>query len=205
MRNSVQFLGKFIFGAIVVFMFWTPLSKAYFTFLSLETNIIFGLVGHHARLEAGNQRPQIHFPSLVSRRSTQDIRIPIFQSIAIHFNLIVFAALLTATPHLPYSKKMKATIAGVFLLSLLHVVHVYFISYLFIWGYVAQQEGARAIGQAELQLLIKEVEHSFPLAVHPYIVKLELYWNSFLSETASLLIWLHFAYSYLNDRLGKGS
>ena len=182
-------------------MLWKPFSKAYFTFLSVETTTFFGLLGHRAYLVVDHRGPHIYYPDVFPPHGLKrDIRIPILQSIGIHFNLIVIIALFAATPRMPYPKKIKGIAAGIVLLSILHAAHVYFISYLFIWEYIDMERWPVTLPGGDLQRLINNVEGAFPRAAQPYIVGLHRYWNNFLDEIAPLLIWLYFAYSYLSSK-----
>ena len=89
MKTPIQFLVKFILASAIVFMLFVPFSKAYFTFLSIEANATFGLLDHGARLEVDKQGVYILYPDIFPPyRFKRDIKIPILQSIAIHFNII---------------------------------------------------------------------------------------------------------------------
>lgn len=198
MISPVQFLAKFVLASAIVFMLWVPLSRAYFAFLSLESNAAFRLLGHSARLEVDSRGPHILYLDIFPPHEfKQDIRIPILQGISIHFNLIVIVALFAATPRMSYRTKMKGIAVGAAVLSLLHAAHIYFISYLFIWDYIDWRRWPAEISTGDVQHLIRNVERSFPRTARPYIVGLHEYWNHFLRESAPLLIWLYFAYPYL--------
>ncbi len=137
MKTPIQFLVKFLLASAILFLLWIPLSKAYYTFLSLEANAAFGLLDHGARLEVDKQGVYILYPDIFPPyRNKRDIKIPILQRIAINFNIIVIIGLFAATPRMPFQKKIKGIAVGVGLLSLLHTAYVYFISYVFIWEYI---------------------------------------------------------------------
>ena len=198
MSDSVRFLAKFVLASVVAFMLYVPLSGTYVAFLSLGADALFGLCGHPASLDVDGRRPYLSYPDIRPPEGPeQGIRIPIFQSVAISFNLIMLVALFVATPHMPYRRKIEGIAVGALLLYVSHIAHIYFISYLFIWGYVAQKSGVAGVSRDELHRLIADVERCFPPKAHPCISGIETYWNSFFREAAPLLIWLYFAYPYL--------
>ena len=182
-------------------MLWKPFSRAYFTFLAVETNVAFRLIGHSARLVADGRGASILYADISPPyRFTRDIQLPILKRISIHFNLIVLIALFAATPRMPYPTAIKGIAVGVALLSLLHVAQVYYLSYLFIWDYIDWRRWPAEMSPDDIQRLIENVGQRFPRTAEPYIVKLQDYWNHFLREGAPLLIWLYFAYPCLRKR-----
>ena len=204
MRHSVRFLAKFVLTSAVVFMFWAPLSRVYMAVLSQETNAVFWMLGHHARFVSDHRGPHILYPDIFPPYKFKgDIRLPILESIAIHYNLIVLVALFSATPFMSYPQKARGIVIGVILLSILHVAHIYYISYIFIWDYVDWQRWPSGIPAGHLQRLAENVKHCFPRTAQPYVTGLYDYWNHFLREAAPLLIWLYFAYPHLRSRWGQ--
>ena len=179
-------------------MLWTPVSRAYFSILELETNALFGLLGHHARLGVDSSGAYILYPDIFPFYPLErGLKIPMLQSIAIHFNLIVIAALLAATPRIPYPRRIKGFAVAVALLSILHTLHSYYISYLFIWDYVDFRRWPPELPNESLHLLFENVGQWFPRTAQPYVQRLYNYWNHFLREGSALLIWLYFASPYL--------
>jgi len=197
-RNSLQFLIKFILTSAVIFLLWTPVSRAYFTLLSLEANAIFGLIDHDARFLIDSHGAQILYPDVFPPyQYKHDIRIPIQQSIAIHFNLIVAIGLFVAVPRMSLWVRLKGVAMSFALLSFVHTANIYAISFLFIWDYIAWQRWPPGIPEGHIRRLIVAVERRFPTAAQAYIVGFHNYSTHFLDETAPLLIWLYFAYPYL--------
>ena len=195
MKSTVQFLAKFVLVSAFLFVIWSPFSRAYFTLLAVETNAAFRLIGHDARLVVDDRGASILYSGIFPPYGfKRDIQLPILKRISIHFNLIVLIALFVATPHLPNPVRIKGIAVGVVLLSFLHVAHVYYISYLFIWDYIDWQRWPPDMGAPLVQQLLENVEQRFPRTAEPYIVKLQDYWNHFLREGAPLLVWLCFAY-----------
>ena len=183
-------------------MLWTPISRVYFTLLSLEANALFGVMDHGARFLVDKNGAQILYPDVFPPyRHKQDIRLPILQSISIHFNLIVVIGLFAATPHMPFPKKIKGVAASFALLSLVHTANIYVISFFFIWDYIDWKRWPAGIPAGHIQRLIVAVERRFPRTVRPYVEGFYNYSIHFLDETAPLLIWLYFAYPYL---IGEG-
>ncbi len=201
MKTPIQFLAKFILASAVIYFLWTPLSKAYFTLLSIEANATFALLDHDARLVVDHQGVYIFYPDIFPPfRNKRDIKIPIEQSIAIHFNIIVIVALFAATRRMPWQEKIKGVAVGIALLSILHTAHVYFVSHIFIWEYIDLARWPVEISADHITRLIRNVEHHFPRSAQPYIVWFHDYWSHFLDEGAPLLIWLYFALSYLTGK-----
>ena len=189
---------KFVLVSALLFLFWTPLSRAYLAFLSFEANAVFGLIHHPARLEADRGSASILYPNVFPPHPLKkDIRIPILQGIAIYFNLIVLIALFAVTPGMPRGKKIRGIAIGGLVLSLLHVFHVYLLSYLFIWDYVDGRRWPFEISAGDVQQLRENVESGFPRSFQPYVSGVLTYWNHFIREGAALLIYLYFAYPSL--------
>jgi hypothetical protein len=185
-------------------MLWTPISSVYFTFLSLETNALFGLMDHGARLLVDENGVQILYPDVFPPyKFKQDIRLPILQHISIHFNLIVAIGLFVATPGMPIPKKIEGLAASIALLSLSHTANIYLISYLFIWDYIDWKRWPAGIPAGHIERLIVAVEHRFPRVAQPYIMGFYNYSIHFLDEAAPLLVWLYFAYPYLIGKVDE--
>lgn len=180
-------------------MLWKPFSLAYFTLLRWETNAVFSLIHHGARLEIDHRGAYLLYPDLIppSDRLQRTIRIPILNRIAIHFNLIVLIALFFATPRMSYPGKGKGVAVGIALISLLHVAHIYYLSDLFIWNYVERRRWPVGISADQIPRLIENIERRFPRSARPWILVLYSYWDHFLRESAPLLVWAYFAYPFL--------
>jgi hypothetical protein len=194
-RNAVRFLAKFVLASAILYMLWTPFSRVYSAILSVEANAVFSVLGHHARYVSDHRGPHILYPDIFPpyKMKTQ-IRLPILQSIAMEYNLIVLVALFAATPGMPRGVRFRGIAVGVLVLSLLEIAHIYCISYLFIWDYVDFRRWPDGVPQRILNGLVENARASFPWGARPYIRGFNEYWNHFLREAASLLIWVYFAY-----------
>jgi hypothetical protein len=201
-KNSVRFLARFVLASALLFLLWTPISRVYTAFLSLEANAVFRLIGHHARFVSDHRGPHILYPDVFPPyQMKSDIRIPILQRIAVDYNLIVLVALFAATPGMSRSLRTRGIVTGVVLLSILHVAHIYYISYLFIWDYIDFKRWPDGIPARNLIGLIENARNYFPRGAQPYVKGLYDYWNHFVREGAPLLIWLYFVYPMIKDRI----
>lgn len=204
MKSAAWFLAKFALVSAVLLMLWAPLGRGYAELLAPVANAAYRLVGHHARYVSDHRGPHILYPDVFPPyRGKGDIRIPVLQRIAVDYNLIVLIALFAATPDLSRQVRTKGIAAGVLILSLLHVAHIYFISHLFIWDYIDFQRWPEGIPDDILQGLVENARAQFPRAVQPWMRGLHDYWNHFLREGAPLLVWLYFAYPVLREKVRR--
>jgi len=179
-----------VLTSAVLFLLWVPISAGYLGILRLEANTVFAVFGHGVALESGPQRPQLSYPGVDAPGTPgRQLSIPIYQSIAIHMNIIVLVGLFVATPGMPVRDKVRGIAAGMVLLSLAHVAQIYFISYLFVWDHVTLQYQLGHVPRDELRLFAEEVERGFPLDGYARIETMDRFWNSFVRESAPLLVW----------------
>ncbi|MFT5369097.1 MAG: hypothetical protein ACI8V2_004071 [Candidatus Latescibacterota bacterium] len=197
--NAVQFLAKFIIASVILFAIWSPFATIYLKCLGAETNLLFEILGKNVRIENTEDGVHILYPEMYPKsRLNRHVRIPILQTIAIHFNLIVLIALFITTPNLPEHQRILGIVWGIAITSLFHVAQLYFITYIFIWDYVNGQYGQPNVSKLDIHFLQNKVMNEYPYWLQPYIEKLFAYWNHFLREGIPLLIWLNFAHPYIS-------
>ena len=205
MTGALKFLSKFIFVSIVAYVFWSPISWAHLSLLGSATDFAFWVTGHPARFEMTKGQPHIRYPGLSAPKSpNNDIRVPVYNSVAIHSNVIMLLALFGALPGMSRISRLRGISVGLALLFITHAMHVYFLTHLFIWVYLGQQADLPTVAQSEVIALALLVEQRFSPELHVYLEKVELYWNSFLRETAPIVIWLAYAAS-LEESFEAGS
>ena len=198
MRPSVQFLAKFILVSAVVFGLLAPLSPGYFKVLCVLANALLEVLDHPVRLEVHGEQVYLLYPTLFfPRESGAVLKILYLPSGATNYSFIVTASLFASTPRMPLITRLKGAAACFLLLSILHIAHVYYCSYLFVWDHVLQKRWLGQIDSLQFQRLVTVMERDFPRTVRTYLLEGYGYWTYFLREIAPLLFWTYFSYPFV--------